>query len=249
MVQSLFRRRLVKKVDPHVAVAADQLIDKYANRSRDYIIGKIFEPVNHNYLYGVSLKELVERMIHLVKREKQTLEQVWKNMRWINPKNREDARTLSVMGMSQDEWSVRFAEIVMLDNKENMEKNNNGLLWGLPFELGLFYYIFGPDWKTFLMASMVGVGVSEASNLYKYNRGFSLVNFTWYGVMLQRLYATKKLFSIPSALLMILIFAPLVFDPPPQGQWKTMEGAKHTAHDLHYLTLAFSLALSSYKII
>ena len=51
MVQSLFRRRLVKKVDPHVAVAADQLIDQYANRSRDYIIGKIFEPINLSLIH------------------------------------------------------------------------------------------------------------------------------------------------------------------------------------------------------
>ena len=121
-------------------------------------------------------------------------------------------------------------------------------MWGFPFELGLFYYIFG-DWKTFLMATAVGVGVSEASHLYKYNRGFSMVNFTWYGVMFQRLFATKKLFSIPSALLMILTFAPLVFDPPPQGKWTSMEGAKHTAHDLHYMSMAFAVALSHFKII
>ena len=249
MVQtgSLFRRRLT--VDAHVKVAADQLVAAHSNQARDSKIGKIFEPFYHNYLYGVTLNELVERIVHLVKRENKSLQQIWLDMGWINVKNREDARSLSVMGISKDEWSVRFAEIVMLDNKEESEKQNQALMWMVPAELALFYYIFGPDWKTFLFATGAGIGLSEASHIYKYNRGFSIISFTWYGVMLQQLYATNKIFSIPTAAVIFLMLAPLVSDPPAPGQWKTMEGVRHTAHDLHYGTFIIAALLRQFKII
>ena len=58
----LFRRRLA--VDKHVSVAAEQLIETHGNPLRPDVVGKIFAPINHNYLYGVSKQTIVEQMEH-----------------------------------------------------------------------------------------------------------------------------------------------------------------------------------------
>ena len=133
----LFRRRLVK-VDAHVKVAAEQLINAHAESLRPDYVGKIFQPLFHNYLYGITRQDVVEQITHMVKREGKSLVSIWRNQKWINPKNQSDAQGLSVMGMEVDKWVVKFAEILMADVKENYEAQNTGLLVSTPLELFLF---------------------------------------------------------------------------------------------------------------
>ena len=90
--EPLFRRRLA--IDPHVKVAAQQLVQQYATHGRPEQIGKIFKPLFHNYLYGITRTVLVERITHAVKREGKTLNDVWKNQKWIDAKYRR--RALSI---------------------------------------------------------------------------------------------------------------------------------------------------------
>ena len=140
MVQAhpLFRRRLV--VDHHTKVAAENLVQQYGNRSRPDHVGKIFQPVNHNYLYGVTRLEIVEQITSLV-REGKSLENIWKDVHWFNPKNREDVRTLSVMGTSNEKWAVQFAEILMIDVKAKYDTSNSNLLFNIPMQLAIFYWV------------------------------------------------------------------------------------------------------------
>ena len=99
----LFRRRLV--VDHHLKVAADNLVQEHGNPSRPDHVGKIFQPVNHNYMYGVTRLRIVEQITAMV-RKGDSLENIWKDVHWFNPKNRENARTLSVMVSSKEKWPV-----------------------------------------------------------------------------------------------------------------------------------------------
>ena len=94
---------------------------------------------------------------------------------------------------------------------------------------------------------MARVGIAEASDFYKWNSGSSLVSYTFYAVILQRLMATRKLVSLPGAVLAWLLVSPLVLDPP---KWGTVTGEKNaTAHDLHYATLGLAFGLRSFRLI
>ena len=53
------------------------------------------------------------RLIHQVKVKKLTLKQVFDATPWITAKNGADAASLSKFGLTQEEWAVRFAELVM----------------------------------------------------------------------------------------------------------------------------------------
>ena len=90
----------MKKVDPQIAFWSQELIYKHAEQGRADKVGKFLKPINHNYLYGYTLLELVERITHFVKREHQTLDQIWKDVRWMNPENRGLALALSKMGLN-----------------------------------------------------------------------------------------------------------------------------------------------------
>ena len=244
----LFRRRLVK-VDAHVKVAAEQLIHAHAESLRPDYVGKIFQPLFHNYLYGITRQDVVEQITHMVKREGRDLVSIWRNQKWINPKNRDDAQTLSVMGMEVDQWVVKFAEILMVDIKENYEAQNTGLLVSTPLELFLFYWVFGNDWKLLGKVLLAGIAVSEGSMFYKDNKGFSMVEFLLFGVILQHLYNTRKLFTLPALAVAAASLWPLYNDPPAPGQWKTWEGKEHTAHDLHYLAMASGVLLRWFHVV
>ena len=243
----LFRRRLA--VDAHVKVAAEQLITEHGNHLRPDVVGKIFAPINHNYLYGVSKQTIVEQITHLVKREGKSLETIWKEQSWINPKNREDARTLSVMGMDRDKWAVKFSEILMIDIKENYDALNKSLLLVTPLELMLFYWVFGTNWKLLGKILIAGVAVSEASHLYKPNKGLSMIEFLLIGIIMQHLYNTRKLFSLPALVASAAALFPLYADPPAKGQWSTMTGKNHTAHDIHYVSMFAGILLKWFKIL
>ena len=244
-VEPLFRRRLT--IDPHVKVAAEALVQRYKSTGRPEQVGKIVKPLFHNYLYGITRTALVERITHMVKREGKSLNDIWKSQKWISQKHKEDARSLARMGLNMDEWVVRFSEILMLDIKTVYEPSNNGAFIGLPIDLGLFYYVFGFDWKLLGSAVLAGVGFSEVSHFWKETCGLSVVNFTLYGVMLQQLYSRKKLVSVVGAILAALTLIPLYADPPGPGQWSTLEGAKHTDHGMHFAALVIGVILKWFR--
>ena len=240
---TLFRRRLVSK---EVTETAKALVKQYGT-SRPEVVGKIFAPIfPHNFLYGISKTTLVARLIHQVKVKKLTLKQVFDATPWVTPKNGADAASLSKFGLTQEEWAVRFAELVMLDNEPVFDRLNKGLMWAAPLDLALFFFVFGADWKRFLWTFGAGVGIAEASDFYKWNSGSSLVSYTFYAVILQRLIATRKLMTLPGAVLAWFLIGPLVVDPPKKG----VTGAKNaTAHDLHYGTLVIAYLLRSFRLI
>ena len=239
---TLFRRRLVSK---EATQTAEALVKQYGT-SRPEVVGKIFAPIfPHNFLYGIAKTTLVARLIHQVKVKKLTLKQVFDATPWVTPKNGADAASLSKFGLTQEEWAVRFAELVMLDNEPVFDRLNKGLMWAAPLDLALFFFVFGADWKRFLWTFGAGVGISEASDFYKWNSGSSLVSYTFYA--LQRLIATGKLISLPGAVLAWFLVSPLVMDPPKKG---SVTGAKNaTAHDLHYGALGLAYLLRSFRLI
>ena len=211
---NLFRRRLVSNETNDAAVA---LVKQYGG-SRPEVVGKIFAPIfPHNFLYGVSKTTLVARLIWMVKVKKITLKQVFDATPWVTKKNGADAASLSRFGLSEEEWAVRFAELVMLDNEPVFKRLNEGLMWAVPLDLALFFFVFGADWRRFLWTFGAGVGIAEASDFYKWNSGSSLVSYTFYAVILQRLIATRKLVSLPGAVLAWLLVSPLVLDRPSGG--------------------------------
>ena len=245
----LFRRRLT--IDPQVKDAAKRLVAQYQTTGRPEVVGKIFQPLFHNYLYGETRTALVERITHLVKRENKSLQQIWASQKWLNAKNKEDARSLSVMGLEVDEWVVRFSEILLIDIKELYEKSNNGVFYALPIEMILFYYVFGFKhmWKILGVSTLAGVGVSESIHIYKESKGFSAISFAWYGVMIQKLISSGKFLSLPGIILAFASLLPLYADPPSQGQWFTLQGAKHTDHLVHYIALAVGILLQWSRVV
>jgi len=248
MVKShpLFRRRLAK--DHHTKVAAENLVQQHGNTLRPDHVGKIFQPVNHNYMYGVTRLQIVEQITSLV-REGKSLENIWKDMSWFDRKNREDARTLSVMGTNNEKWAVQFAEILMIDIKGKYDTSNSNLMFSIPMQLAIFYWVFGMNLKLLGKVALAGVVVSEASHLYRENKGFSMIEFLLYGVVIQHLYQTRKLVSLPALVVAGFAFAPLYQDPPLPGDWKSMTGREHTAHDLHYMAMASGLLLRWFKLL
>ena len=118
----------------------------------------------HNYLYGVTRLHIVEQITARV-RKGQSLESIRKSMQWFNQKNREDARSLSVMGVSKEKWAVQFAEVLMIDVKEKYDASNKQLLVNITMQLALFYFVFGMNWKLLGKVALAGVVVSEASGI------------------------------------------------------------------------------------
>ena len=229
-------------VDHHTKVAAENLVEQHGNPSRPKHVGKIFQPLMHNYLYGVTRLHIVEQITARV-RKVQSLESIWLSMNWFNQKNREDARSLSVMGVSKEKWAVQFAEVLMIDIKAKYEASNTHLLLNIPLELALFWFVFGMNWKLLGKVALAGVVFSELSGFYRENKGFSMIEFLLYGVVMQHLYQTRKLVSLPALFTAGIALMPLYFDPPAPGQWKTMTGKEHTAHDLHYMAMGGGLML------
>ena len=243
----LFRRRLT--VDAHVKVAAETLIQQHGNTERPDVVGKIFQFFMHNYLYGISKQETVEQITHRVKREGRSLTSIWANQKWFSQKNKADAQSLAAMGLNKDQWAVRFAEILMLDVKGNYEALNSGLLITTPLEIFLFYWVFGADWKLAGKILLAGVATSEASMFYKYNKGFSMIEFLLFGVVAQHLYNTRKLFTLPGLAVAFASLWPLYNDPPAPGQWKSLEGRENTAHDLHYMAMFVGVLLRWFRVV
>ena len=195
LAHPLFRRRLT--VDHHTKVAAENLVQQHGNPSRPKHVGKIFQPLMHNYLYGVTRLHLVEQITARV-RKGQSLQSIWQSMNWFNQKNREDARSLSVMGVSKEKWAVQFAEVLMIDIKAKYEASNTHLLLNIPLELALFWFVFGMNWKLLGKVALAGVVFSELSGFYRENKGFSMIEFLLFGVVMQHLYQTRKLVSLPA---------------------------------------------------
>ena len=192
--------------------------------------------------------QIVEQITSLV-REGKSLENIWKDMSWFDRKNREDARTLSVMGTNNEKWAVQFAEVLMIDIKPHYDSSNSNLMFSIPIQLAIFYWVFGMNWKLLGKLALAGVVVSEASHLYRPNKGFSMIEFLIYGVIVQHLYNTRKLVSLPALVVGGFALMPLYQDPPLPGQWKSMTGEKHTAHDLHYMAMASGLLLRWLKVV
>ena len=76
-----------------------------------------------------------------------------------------------------------------------------------------------------------------------------MIEFLLYGVVMQHLYQTRKLVSLPALVTAGLAMMPLCFAPPAPGQWKTMTGKEHTAHDLHYMAMGGGLLLRWFKLL
>ena len=220
-------------VDHHTKVAAENLVEQHGNPSRPKHVGKIFQPFMHNYLYGVTRLHIVEQITARV-RKGQSLQSIWQSMNWFNQKNREDARSLSVMGVSKEKWAVQFAEVLMIDIKAKYEASNQQLLINIPIELTLLWFVFGMDWRLLGKIFIAGVAFSELSGFYRENKGFSMVEFLSYGVIMQHLYQKKKLVSLPSLFTIGIAFLPLYFDAA-QGTVEHMDrqGAHGPRPPLH----------------
>jgi len=138
---------------------------------------------------------------------------------------------------------------LMIDIKAKYEASNTHLLLNIPLELALFWFVFGMNWKLLGKVALAGVVFSELSGFYRENKGFSMIEFLLYGVVMQHLYQTRKLVSLPALFTMGMAFMPLYFDPPAPGQWKSMTGKEHTAHDLHYMAMGGGLLLRWFKLL
>ena len=153
------------------------------------------------------------------------------------------------MGTNNEKWAVQFAEVLMIDIKPHYDSSNSNLMFSIPIQLAIFYWVFGMNWKLLGKLALAGVVVSEASHLYRPNKGFSMIEFLIYGVIVQHLYNTRKLVSLPALVVGGFALMPLYQDPPRAGEWKSMTGEKHTAHDLHYMAMASGLLLRWFKLL
>ena len=239
----LFRRRLAKLTDVETK-QVKHLIDTHGSFGRPEKVGMFFQPLNHNYLYGVTRKKLVEQMLFLHKKLGLTLSQIFDLHPWQHEANKQGARDLAKFGFDEDRYVVRLAEIMMGDMKEKYEKLNESLVISIPVDLVLFWWVFGLKYKTFALASLAGIGVSEGISFVKNVSGLSAVQFTVYGVIIAHLVKTRKLVSAPAAVVALLGFGPLFTDPPFQSGKSSL-----TDHSTHYIAMATGFGMRYFNII
>ena len=239
----LFRRRLAKLTDVETK-QVKHLIETHGSYGRPEKVGMFFQPLNHNYLYGVTRKKLVEQMLFLHKKLGLTLSQIFDLHPWQHEANKQGARDLAKFGFDEDRYVVRLAEIMIGDLEERYEKLNDSLKLSVPVDLVLFWWVFGQNYKALALATAAGIGVSEGVSLFKNVSGLSGVQFTIYGVIVAHLFKTGKLVSLPAAVLAILAFGPLVTDPPfREGK------AALTDHLTHYTAMATGFGAKYLKFI
>ena len=239
----MFRRRLAKLSTIETKQVAE-LVNRHKSTGRPEKMGKFFQPLHHNYLYGITRTKMVEQMLFLHKRLGLSLSQIFDLHPWQHEANKKGAADLSQFGFDEDRYVVRLAEIMMGDMEEKYKKLNDSLKLSVPIDLFLFWWIFGLNYKTFALASVAGIGVSEGISFVKNVSGLSALQFTVYGVIIAHLVKTRKLVSAPAAVVALLGFGPLFTDPPFQSGKSSL-----TDHSTHYIAMATGFGMRYFNII
>ena len=239
----MFRRRLAKLSTIETKQVAE-LVNRHKSTGRPEKMGKFFQPLHHNYLYGITRTKMVEQMLFLHKKLGLSLSQIFDLHPWQHEANKKGAADLSQFGFDEDRYVVRLAEIMLGDMEEKYKKLNDSLKLSVPIDLFLFWWIFGLNYKTFALASVAGIGVSEGISLVKNVSGLSAVQFTVYGVIIAHLVKTRKLVSAPAAVVALLGFGPLFTDPPFQSGKSSL-----TDHSTHYIAMATGFGMRYFNII
>ena len=239
----MFRRRLAKLNTIETKQVAE-LVNRHKSTGRPEKMGKFFQPLHHNYLYGITRTKMVEQMLFLHKKLGLSISQIFDLHPWQHEANKKGAADLSQFGFDEDRYVVRLAEIMLGDMEEKYKKLNDSLKLSVPIDLFLFWWIFGLNYKTFALASVAGIGVSEGISFVKNVSGLSALQFTVYGVIIAHLVKTRKLVSAPAAVVALLGFGPLFKDPPFQKGKPAL-----TDHFTHYVAMATGFGMRYFNII
>ena len=127
----------------------------------------MFKIIKHNYLMGFKREDILKALHDRVKRG-ETLQQIFDSMPFFNEKNKRNARTISVMGVSSDRWALRFTEILMADRKDALDTIQYWEYVDQVALLAFFFAVRGVNRKSMMQIAwlvLVGMGVSEVRAL------------------------------------------------------------------------------------
>ena len=103
--------------------AVRQISERHGTPSKRQI-GRVFVIIKHNYLMGFTRDDILESLHKRFSRGES--QQIYDTMPFFEEKNKQNARTISVMGISEDRWAVRFTEIIMTDRKTRLKQFSFG---------------------------------------------------------------------------------------------------------------------------
>ena len=199
-----------------------QLSERHGNPASEQV-GRVFTIIKHNYLMGFKREDILKALHDRVKRG-ETLQQIFDSMPFFNEKNKRNARTISVMGVSTDRWALRFTEILMADRKDALDTIQ---YWEYVDQVALFAFFFavrGVNRKSMMKIVwliLVGMGVSEVRALTTKlsTVGTGIVLYTIAGNMLRNL-LSKTTNTRETVVLFVFIAAigsSLYIDPPQKS--------------------------------
>ena len=199
-----------------------QLSERHGSPASEQV-GRVFTIIKHNYLMGFKrediLKALHDRVI-----KGETLQQIYNSMPFFNEKNKRNARTISVMGVSTDRWALRFTEILMADRKDALDTIQYWEYVDQVALLAFFFAVRGVNRKSMMQLAwlvLVGMGVSEVRALTTKlsTVGTGIVLYTIAGNML-RVLLSKTTNTRETVVLFVFIAAigsSLYIDPPQKS--------------------------------
>jgi hypothetical protein len=183
-------------------------------------VGSVFRILSHNYLFGIKRDDIVKSLAdRFVKGE--SLQTIFNSMPFFNQRHKADALTLSKMVTDTDRWTVRFAEIILLDREDALKALS---YWEPIDQIGivlLFLATYGSTQSAlykFLKLFLAGMVVSEARSLTSssYTFGTGNIVYTIGGNLLKTLFSRRMTTynTVSLVIIMLSIPAGLWIDPP-----------------------------------
>lgn len=97
-----------------------QLSERYGSDAKRQI-GSVFKFLKHNYGVGLSRDDILTSLHNSIKKGA-TLQEIFEGMGFYDLQNKRDARTISLMVTDSDQWTVRFAEILLKDRQAILDR-------------------------------------------------------------------------------------------------------------------------------
>ena len=186
-------------------------------------IGGVFVIIKHNYLMGFTRDDILETL-HRRFDGGEPLQHIYDTMPFFNQKNKQDARTISVMGVDTDRWAVRFTELIMTDRKNAIETIQFWEYVDQAALLSFFILTYGVNTKSLMKLgylTLVGMGVSEVRALLTEQStvGSGTILYTIAGNMLRRLLSktTNTQETVVLFVFLLAIVSSLYIDPPKKS--------------------------------
>ena len=202
--------------------AVRQMSERHGTPSKRQI-GRVFVIIKHNYLMGFTRDDILESLHKRFSRG-ESLQQIYDTMPFFDEKNKHNARTISVMGISEDRWAVRFTEIIMTDRKNAIETIQFWEYVDQAALLSFFIITYGVNRKALMKLAwltIVGMGVSELRALLTElsTVGSGTILYTIAGHMLRMLLSktTNTQETIVLFVFLSAIVSSLYIDPPKKS--------------------------------